>query len=86
MPKNKDMPFIPIMTTLIVIIAWAVAMMLYAVFWSIKLNLFQNIVIVILSGIIVACVLGIVWMAWVFRYTRKNVEYEPPPPSSSTTR
>jgi protein-S-isoprenylcysteine O-methyltransferase Ste14 len=84
MPKKEDMPFIPIVITLVVIIGWAVVMLLDAVFWSSNLNLFQNIVILILSGIIVACVLGIVWMAWVSRYTRKNAEYQPPPPPPSS--
>jgi len=60
------------MLSLIVFIGWAVFAMLHAVFWSGGFNLFQNIVILVVSLIIVGCGLGIVWMYWFFRRAPKN--------------
>lgn len=65
MSKKEEMPFIPIVVSLIVIIGWAFFMLLHVLFWSEDYNLFQNIVILILSLIIVGCGLGILWMYWV---------------------
>jgi hypothetical protein len=52
--------------------ARAIFMLLHALFWSGNFNLFQNIVILILSLIMVGCGLGILWMYWVFRRAPKN--------------
>ena len=84
MPKKEDIPFIPTVVTLIVIMAWAFFMLLHALFWSRDYNLFQNIVTLILSLIIVGCGLGIVWMYWVVRLAPKNAESQPAPPPPTT--
>ena len=67
MPMKEELPFIPTVVTLIVIIGWACLMLLHVLFWSVHLTLFQNFFIMILSVIIVACGLGILWMYWVNR-------------------
>jgi hypothetical protein len=60
-------PFIPIVATLIAGICWAIFVLLYVVFWSQSFDLFQNIVIVFLSVAIAGCVMGLMWMSWLFR-------------------
>jgi hypothetical protein len=72
MPMKDEMPFIPIVISLIVIIGWAFFMLMHVLFWSGNFNLFQNIVILLLSMIMVGCGLGILWMYWLFRRAPKK--------------
>jgi len=72
MPNKEEMPFIPTVVSLIVVIGWALFALLHVLFWSGDFNLFQNIVILILSLVIVGCGLGILWMYWIFRRAPKN--------------
>jgi len=65
---DKDMPFNAIIASLVAVIAWALFAILYVIYWSGNFNLFQNIVILLLSVVIVGCGLGIVWMYWVRRH------------------
>jgi membrane-bound acyltransferase YfiQ involved in biofilm formation len=72
MPMKEEIRFTPTVVTLIVIIGWAFFMLLHVLFWSGNYNLFQNVVILFLSLVIVACFLGILWMYWEFRRAPKE--------------
>ena len=67
MIEKEANPFIPIVVTIVTMICWAIFMMLYALFWSTGFNLFQNIVVVLLSLVVVGGVLGLMWVSWAFR-------------------
>jgi len=64
---NKDNPFAPIVATLIAAICWAIFMLLDVLLWSPNFNLFQNIVILIISIVVTACIIGLMWVFWIFR-------------------
>lgn len=67
MRDKESSPFIPIVVTLIAGILWAIFMLLHVLFWSSNFDLFQNIVIFILSLVATGCVIGLMWVYWVFR-------------------
>jgi len=67
MIEKEANPFIPIVVTIVAMICWAIFMLLYALFWSTGFNLFQNIVVVLLSLVVVGGVLGLMWVSWAFR-------------------
>jgi len=79
MPTKEEIPFIPTVATLIVIIGCAFFMLLHVLFWSGNYSLFQNTFILFLSLLIVACSLGILWMYWEFRRAPKKQDWTPPP-------
>jgi hypothetical protein len=67
MTEKEANPFVPIVVTIVSMICWATFMLLYALFWSTGFNLFQNIVVVLLSLVVVGGVLGLMWVSWVYR-------------------
>ncbi len=62
-------PFVPIVVTLIASICWAVFMMFYVLFWSSNFDWLQNIAIILLSLVVTACIIGLMWVYWIFRST-----------------
>jgi hypothetical protein len=67
MTTKEESPFIPIVVTLVAAICWAIFMLLHILFWSSNFSLFQNIVIILLSIVVVGGVIGLMWVFWVFR-------------------
>lgn len=67
MTTKEESPFAPIVVTLLAIICWAIFMLLDILFWSQNFNLFQNIVIFIISIVVTGCIIGLMWVFWVFR-------------------
>ena len=67
MTKKEATPFIPIVVTLVAGICWAIFMLLHVLFWSPNFDLFQNIVIIFLSVVVAGCVMGLIWVFWIFR-------------------
>jgi hypothetical protein len=67
MTMKEDNPFAPIVVTLVAIICWAIFMLLDILFWSQNYSLFQNVVIFIISIVVTACIIGLMWVFWVFR-------------------
>jgi hypothetical protein len=67
MTKREASPFIPIVVSIVVGICWAIFMLLHVVFWSADFDLFQNIVIILLSLVVVGGAVGLMWVFWVFR-------------------
>ncbi len=59
-----------IIMTMVAIIAWLVFILLYALYWSTSYNLFQNIVVTVVSLGITAVVIGLGWVIWGFRHVK----------------
>jgi len=68
MTGRESSPFIPTVVTLVAVICWAGFMLLHIVFWSSSFDLFQNIAIIGLSIVVAACVIGLMWVSWLFRH------------------
>jgi len=45
-------------------IAWAVFILIYALFWSNNFNIFQNIIVTLVSLMIVGLLIGLMWVIW----------------------
>ena len=67
MTKKEANPFIPIVVTIVAGICWAIFMLLYVLFWSSDFDLFQNIVIILLSLVVVGGFIVLMWVVWAFR-------------------
>jgi hypothetical protein len=67
MIEKEANPFIPIVVTIVTMIWWAIFMLLYALLWSTDFSLFQNIVIILLSLVVVGGVIALMWVGWAFR-------------------
>ncbi len=67
MTKKEANPFIPTVVTIVLVICWAIFMLLHVLFWSSDFDLFQNIVIILLSLVLVGGVIGLMWVVWAFR-------------------
>jgi hypothetical protein len=60
-----------IVVTMLAIIAWLVFILLYALYWSTNYDLFQNIVVVIVTLGITGLVIGLGWVIWGFRHVKQ---------------
>jgi hypothetical protein len=67
MTKKEASPFVPTVVTIVAVICWAIFMLLHILFWSADFDLFQNIVIILLSLVVVGGFIGLMWVVWVFR-------------------
>ena len=59
-----------IVVTMVAIIAWLVFILLYSLYWSTNFDLFQNIVVVIVTLGITGLVIGLGWVVWGFRHVK----------------
>ncbi len=66
---DRKSPFAPIVVTLIAGICWAFLMMFYVLFWSSDFDWLQNIATIILSLVVTACIVGLMWVYWIFKRT-----------------
>jgi Kef-type K+ transport system membrane component KefB len=57
-------PIAPIVASIVGIIAWLVFILVYALFWSKSFDLFQNIIVTIVSLSIAGLVIGLMWLIW----------------------
>lgn len=57
-------PFAPVVASILAVLAWAVFILLYALYWSNGFSLFQNIVVTIVSLIITGLLIGLMWVVW----------------------
>jgi hypothetical protein len=64
--KEKT-PFIPIMVSILLAIFWAAFMLVHILFWSSSFDWLQNLAIILLSLVLVAGIVGIMWVYWVFK-------------------
>ncbi len=68
MDWERNRPFGPIIMSIVVVIAWLVFILLYALYWSTGYSLFQNVIVTVVSLVIAALVLGLGWMVWGMRH------------------
>jgi len=64
-------PVTGIILTMIAIIVWLVFILFYALYWSSGYNLFQNIVVTVVTLGITAVVIALGWVIWGFRHVRQ---------------
>ena len=67
MTKKEPNPFIPIVVSILAGIGWAIFILLHTIFWSTEFDLFQNIVIILVSLVIVGGSIGLMWVVWGFK-------------------
>ncbi len=51
-------------------VGWLSFVLLYAAFWTSGFSLFQSIVIVLVSALIAAGIMGAMWASWGMRFAR----------------
>ena len=62
----QETPVVPIIVSIVGVIGWLVFILLYALFWSKGFNLFQNVVVTVVSLAITAMLIGLMWVVWLF--------------------
>jgi len=60
-------PLAPIVGSIVGIIGWLVFILLYALYWSKGFNLFQNVIVTIVSLAIAGLLVGLIWAVWGLR-------------------
>ncbi len=65
--SDKKSPYIPTVVTLVAGICWALLMIYYVLFWGQRFDWLQNIGVVFLSLVVMGCVVGLMWVQWVFK-------------------
>jgi hypothetical protein len=60
-------PFIPIVVSIVATILWAAFMLLYILFWSSNFDWLQNLAVIVLSLVIIGCIVGLMWVFWIFK-------------------
>lgn len=58
--------------TMLIMLAWVIFIVVFALLWAPDLSLFQNIVILVASIVGAGIIVGMVWMAYGIKY-----EWEP---------
>ncbi len=67
--RYEKTPFIPIVITLVAGICWALLMLMFVLFWAKDFDWLQNVAIAFLSLVVLGCVVGLMWVYWIFRRT-----------------
>jgi hypothetical protein len=65
--EREASPFIPIVVSIVAAILWAAFMLLHILFWSSNFDWLQNLAIIVLSLVIMGCIVGLMWVFWVFK-------------------
>lgn len=61
---NYGGPTGPVVASILAMIAWAIFILIYALFWSNNFNIFQNIIVTLVSLMIVGLLIGLMWVIW----------------------
>ena len=61
------MPFAPIAVSILAFVIWALFMLLYIIFWSSGYDWLQNLAIIVLSLVVVAGLVGFMWVYWLHK-------------------
>lgn len=61
---QRKIPTKLVVVSLLSIIIWAVMVMVYTLVWSRGYNLFQNLVVVLVSLVLTGLVVGLMWILW----------------------
>jgi hypothetical protein len=60
-----------IVLTMVAIIVWLLFILFYALYWSSGYDLFQNIIVTVVTLGITAVVIGLGWVIWGFRHVKQ---------------
>ena len=60
-------PIALVVVSILGVVAWAVFILFYALLWSSKYSLFQNIVVALVTLMIAALLIGLMWAVWGMR-------------------
>jgi len=61
---QKSLPIGLIVASMVGFLVWLVFILLFALYWSESFDLFQNIVVFIVSLCITGVVIGLMWIIW----------------------
>jgi hypothetical protein len=64
MEMRKSSPIGLIVASMVGFLVWLVFILLFALYWSEGFNLFQNIVVFIVSLCITGLLIGLMWIVW----------------------
>lgn len=53
-----------VVASILSVMAWAIFILIYALFWSTSFNIFQNIIVTIVSLFIAGLAIGLIWVVW----------------------
>lgn len=65
--RGAGPPIGAVVASMLGVVAWLVFILLYALYWSEGLDLFQNLVVTFVSLAIAAIAIGMMWMIWGYR-------------------
>lgn len=57
-------PIGPVIGSILFIVVWLIFILLYALYWSRGFDLFQNVIVTIVSLAITALLIGAMWLIW----------------------
>ncbi len=57
-------PMTPAVLSILAIVAWLVFILLYALYWSNGFDLFQNVIVTVVSFMITGMLIGAMWLIW----------------------
>jgi hypothetical protein len=61
---RKSLPIGLIVASMVGLLVWLVFILLFALYWSESFNLFQNIVVFVVSLCITGLFIGLMWIIW----------------------
>jgi heme/copper-type cytochrome/quinol oxidase subunit 4 len=67
--SRNDMPFTPVVISILAFVGWALIMLFYVFFWSSSYDWLQSLAILVLSFIVVAGLVGFMWVYWLHKRT-----------------
>ncbi|MCL5067363.1 MAG: hypothetical protein M1368_03300 [Thaumarchaeota archaeon] len=62
--ERYEGPMGPVIASIFAVIGWLVFILLYALYWSEGFNLFQNIIVTVVSLAIMGMLIGAMWLIW----------------------
>ena len=57
-------PMGPVIASILGIVAWLIFILIYALYWSKNFDLFQNVIVTIVSLSVTALLIGAMWLVW----------------------
>lgn len=55
-------PVAPVVASIVAVLAWAIFILLYALFWSSGYSLFQNFIVTVVTLLITGLIIGLMWV------------------------
>ena len=54
----------PVVASILAVVGWLVFILLYALYWSKGFDLFQNVIVTLVSLIVMGLLIGAMWLVW----------------------